>query len=318
MRSGVHADDRDEDDQSDVHQQPLCRLRDRSEHGIPAARPSGHETDHQNGTRRAESQHDSCDVYFEQPEQHAKANSAGEECQIGRRQVALDESDEFRRTRDIVGRADDMQDVSSLQHRPRLARQRFGAPADRFEIHAARIRILPQLTQRPAVHLATGHDGRHGRQRDRQEVRVNDLRSDRAFGINECRPAGRHDDSVAPFQSQSRVQLQDFTPTLYALDGKSRTGESTFERFDARASHQFVVDEAAAHTEESRGKELTVLAPAECLFERPGLALEVRPHDLRTEPREKQDQSEVAESVGDRVRKRRIGDQLRFHVIGNR
>ncbi len=61
-----------------------------------------------------------------------------------------------------------------------------------------------------------------------------------------------------------------------------------------------------------------MFAAREFLLERLGVGLEIGAHDLRTEPGEKQDQAEIAEAVGNRIRQRRVGNQLRFLLVGNR
>src|SRR5262245_65134191 len=52
---------------------------------------------------RSEPEDDAADGYLEQAEQHSGADAGGEEREIGRRNVALDEADELPRPLDVVG-----------------------------------------------------------------------------------------------------------------------------------------------------------------------------------------------------------------------
>ena len=213
-------------------------------------------------------------VELEQPEQHAEADSAGEKRQVGRRQVALDESDQ-RRRRARRRRARRRSAGCRRAPAPSTARAAaVGAALDRFEIHAARIRILRQLAQRPAVHLATGDDDRRGLSPAPRGGRVVDLRPDVAFGVRK-RARGRADTTRRSprFQRQGGIQLQQSSPRCTRCTENRASAIPLLQRCDARAGHRCVLDRGRrACRSEPRQRTAPSLPPESCLFERLRLA----------------------------------------------
>ena len=86
----------------------------RAEDRVATPRPPGGQPDDENRARRAEAEDDAADPERDQPEQHAGADPAGEDRQVGFRKVALDESDVRAGALDVVGRADEAHDVAAL------------------------------------------------------------------------------------------------------------------------------------------------------------------------------------------------------------
>ena len=109
----------------------------------------------------------------------------------------LDEADELAGPLDVIGRAAGVQDVALLHHRPRLARHQLGASLERFEVHAPRSRVEPELGDRLAIRLtARDHDCRR-LDGYRQQGWIVDLRPDDALGVRERQSSCRDDDPVA-------------------------------------------------------------------------------------------------------------------------
>ena len=80
-----------------------------------------------------------------------------------------------------------------------------------------------------------------------------------------------------------------------------------------------VLDRIRAEPVVHAGRNLTRgLASGQCLLELLRFLLQVRVHQLWTEPGEKQDQAQVAEAVRDRVAERGVGEKRDFLVVGNR
>src|SRR6185503_19840976 len=102
------------------------------------------------------------------------------------------------------------------------------------------------------------------------------------------------------------------------MDREPRIRVAVFKGRDGGASDLLVFDDVATQSVLRARKQLPPFTSAEFLFERFRLVLEIGAENLRTERGEEQNQAKVAESVGNRVCERRIGDQLRLHVIGNR
>jgi hypothetical protein len=184
----VHTDDGDEDDEADIHQQALRRFRERAEHGVAAARPSAGQSDDQNRSGGAEAESHSSYVELQEPQQHARADPAGDESEIGRGEIALDEPDVLRDAVDIIGSPDDLQRVTALERGPWLARHQFGAPAQRLQVHAARIRVAAHLVDRLAHELAVRDDDVARGHRHREQSGIVDFRPDGAIGLEESLP----------------------------------------------------------------------------------------------------------------------------------
>ena len=201
-------------------------------------------------------------VDLEQTEQHAGADSGGEKHQIGLRHVAFDEPDVLPGALDVVWRADDAQDVAALQDRPRLARDQLGASLERFEVDAARSRVLCQRSERCAVHLGAGHDDgrrlhRHGQQRG-----VVDLRSDVPLRMEERAAACGDHKPIAGLQRQRRIQRQQLTAPLHPVHGQPLGGEAILERRKGRGSRLGALDAVRSQAVVSGGKDLAAALAA--------------------------------------------------------
>ena len=195
---------------------------------------------------------------LEQAEQHAGADAAGEKRQVGLRQVAFDEPDVRAGALDVVGRADDAQDVAALHDRPRLARHQLGAALQRFEVDAARPRVLRQRSERRAVHVGAGHDDgrrlhRHGRaaRRRRSPVRC------RARRLEERAAACGDHEPIAGLQRQRRIQLQQLAaPVAPAARTAVRRRNAILERRKGRGRRRGVLDAVRAQAVVGGGKRL--------------------------------------------------------------
>ena len=123
-----------------------------------------------------------------------------------------------------------MQEVASLEPRPRLAGHGLGPAMQGLEVDPAHPGVLRQVTEPLADHLRPRHhDGRRP-YRHREEGLVVDFRSDVAFPAGK-RPATRGDhEPVAATEGQRRIQLQQFAPALHALHREAIGGVPLFER----------------------------------------------------------------------------------------
>ena len=260
---------------------------------------------------------------LEQAEQHAGADPAGEKRQVGLRQVALDEPDVLRRALDIVRRADDAQDVAALRAtRPRLARHQLGAAMERLEVDAARPRVLRQRAERlrrsprrvvtTTAAVCIGTDSSAG---------VVDLRSDvplRAGGTR--RGARRPRADRRGFSASAGSSFSSSPPRCTRCTDSRSAAKRSSSAATVEAGRHGVLDAVRAQRCMCAAEKTwpLLLPPESCCSSAFASLLQVRPHDLRAEPGEEQNQPEIAEPVGNRVRKRRVGDERGLGGIGNR
>jgi hypothetical protein len=86
------------------------------------------------------------------------ADPAGHERQVGFREIALHETDPAAGPFDVVGRTDDVKEVTALEDGPRLARHQLRAALHRLEIDASREGVLRQLAKCLSADLRVRHD----------------------------------------------------------------------------------------------------------------------------------------------------------------
>ena len=312
VRARMHADHGNEHDEADVHQQALRRLGDRAEHRVPAAHPPGRRGRSPGSSRQ-------CRARGRRLPAFSLSRPSRMPAQIPPARNVRSVFDRSRSTNptvparalDVIGRADDPQDVAALDDRPRLARHQLGASLQRLEIDAARLRIRRQLSEGAAVDLAVrDHDG-DGLHRHGQQGGIVELRADVPLGVGNAPAACADTTSRSPRLQRRAPDRASATRRRVGRAARTAVHRRIVLRAPPGSSPPTcgVLDavRADAVVGARRRPAPPALPAGERLLELLRLALEVRPHDLRAEPREEQDQAKVAEPVGNRIRKGRVG-----------